>query len=75
MGHLLGASCGYRKPFRVPRSGSRSLQIGPESVRPSIRRSVHISVPTEFFFETILEQRNGAIVEERRKTLRKVILR
>ena len=43
MGHILEASCGYRKPFRVPRSGSRSLQIGPESVRPS-------GHPYEFFF-------------------------
>ena len=45
MGHLLGASCGYRKPFRGPRSGSRSLQIRPNSVRPS---PVHPSA--SFFF-------------------------
>ena len=32
-GHVLGASYGYRKPFRSPRSGSRSLRIRPESVR------------------------------------------
>ena len=43
MGHLLGASCGYRKPFRGPRTGSRSLQIEPNSVRPTIH-------PYEFFF-------------------------
>ena len=44
MGHLLGASCGYRKPFRVPRSGSRSLQIKPDSVRPTDHPTVR------FFF-------------------------
>ena len=43
MGHFVGASCGYRKTFRGPRSGSRSLQIRPKSVRPYIR-------PTDFFF-------------------------
>ena len=43
MGHLLGASCGYRKTFRGPRTGSRSLQIRPDSVRPS-------GHPYEFFF-------------------------
>ena len=39
MGQLFGASCGYRKTFRGPRSGSRSLRIKPDSVRrpPAIR--------------------------------------
>ena len=44
MGPLLGASCGYRKTFRGPRSGSRSLQIRPKSVRPSGHP------PVRFFF-------------------------
>ena len=69
MGHLLGASCGYRKPFRGPRTGSRSLEIRPDSVRPYIR-------PCEIFFEPILDQDNGILVEEtRKKTSKKVILR
>ena len=42
MGHVLGASCGYRKTFRGPRSGSRSLQIRPKSVRPSGHPSVRV---------------------------------
>ena len=46
MGHLLGASCGYRKPFRGPRSGSRDLQIRPDSGHPAKRPSVTY----EFFF-------------------------
>ena len=46
MGHLLGASCGYRKPFKGPRSGSRSLQIRPKSVRPSVRPAIR---PRRFF--------------------------
>ena len=69
MGPLLGASCGYRKTFRGPRTGSRSLQIRPDSVRPSVH-------PYEFFFEPILDQENGIVVEEtRKKTSKKVILR
>ncbi len=44
MGHLVGASCGYRKTFRGPRSDSRSLQIKPKSVRPAIHP------PARFFF-------------------------
>ena len=69
MGPLLGASCGYRKSFRGPRSGSRSLWIRPISVRPSGVRNV-------FFLEPILEQENGILVEEtRKKTSKKVILR
>ncbi len=72
MGHLLGASCGYRKPFRGPQSGSRSLQIRPDSVRPS----GHPSIRNVFFLEPILEQENGILVEEtRKKTSKKVILR
>ena len=63
MGHLLGASCGYRKTFRGPRSGSRSLQIRPNSVSPS----VHPYVRTKIFFEPISEQENGILVEETRK--------
>ena len=46
-GHLLGASCGYKKNFRGPQSGSRSLQIRPDSVRPSVHPSIH---PYDFFF-------------------------
>ena len=70
MGHLLGASCGYRKTFRGPRTGSRSLQISPDSVHPSIRPTVR------FFFEPVLDQENGILVEEtRKKTSKKVILR
>ena len=60
MGHILGASCGYRKTFRGPRSGSRSLQIKPDSVRPSVRTSDR----TKFFFEPISDQENGILVEE-----------
>ena len=72
MGHLLGASCGYRKPFRGPRTGSRSLQIRPDSVHPAIRPIR----PYDFFFEPILDQENGILVEEtRKKTSKKVILR
>ena len=72
MGHLLGASCGYRKTFRGPRSGSRSFQIRPNSVRPSVRPSVTY----DFFFEPILDQENGILVDEtRKKTSKKVILR
>ena len=72
MGHLLGASCGYRKTFRGTRTGSRSLQIRPNSVRPS----VHPYVRTNFFFEPISDQENGILVEEtRKKTSEKVILR
>ncbi len=71
MGPLLGASCGYRKTFRGPRTGSRSLQIRPDSVHPTDHPSVRF-----FFFEPILEQRNGILVEEtRKKTSKKVILR
>ena len=71
MGHLLGASCGYRKPFRGPRSGSRSLQIRPKSVRPSGHPFASF-----FFLEPILDQENGILVEEtRKKTSKKVILR
>ena len=69
MGPLLGASCGYRKTFRGPRSGSRSLQIRSNSVHPT-------SVRVFFFLEPILEQENGILVEEtRKKTSKKVILR
>ena len=72
MGPLLGASCGYRKTFRGPRSGSRSLQIRPDSVRPSVRPAIR----NVFFLEPILEQENGILVEEtRKKTSKKVILR
>ena len=72
MGHLLGASCGYRKTFRGPRTGSRSLQIRPNSVRPSIRPSDVVV----FFFEPILDQENGILVEETSKKMsKKVILR
>ena len=70
MGHLLGASCGYRKTFRGPRSGSRSLQIRSNSVRRPT------SVRVVFFLEPILDQENGILVEEtRKKTSKKVILR
>ena len=38
--------------------------------------SVRSSIRTNFFFEPILEQRNGIVVEEtRKKTSKKVILR
>ena len=63
MGHLLGASCGYRKTFRSPRSGSRSLQIRPKSVRPS----GHPAIRNVFFLEPIFVQENGILVEETRK--------
>ena len=71
MGHLLGASCGYRKPFRGPRSGS-----GPEPPdQLKICAPVHPFV-TFFFLEPILAQRNGILVEEtRKKTSKKMILR
>ena len=70
MGHLLGASCGYRKTFRGPRSGSRSLQIRLKSVRTSVHPSA------SFFFLPVLDQENGILVEEtRKKTSKKVILR
>ena len=70
MGPLLGASCGYRKTFRVlgvlP-GPSRSGQI--LCARPYAAR-------TNFFFEPILDQENGILVEETgKKTSKKVILR
>ena len=73
MGHLLGASCGYRKPFRVLEvvpGASRSGQI--LCIRPSVRPSARVV----FFLEPILDQENGILVEEtRKKTSKKVILR
>ena len=64
MGPLLRASCGYRKPFRGPRSGSRSLQIESEYVRPYICSRL-------FFLDLILDQENGILVEETRKNVQK----
>ena len=61
MGPLLGASCGYMKTFRGPRSGSRSLQIRPKSVRPSVHPYV------TFFFEPISKQENGILLKKREK--------
>ena len=49
MGHLLGASCGYRKTFGGPRSGSRSLRIRPNSVRPPVHPYVRIFFSSRFW--------------------------